>query len=118
MKASVVKSQQDAKHLIAFEKAVRDFVSSNDLMGKGTFDIEIGKLPEAQGIGEKRRDKVIKSLFEKGFIRQTDQWETGNDGKKRRLGGKHYMVGAPSKVERYEDEFRTEVAFNSAHAHP
>ena len=117
-RASVVKSQQDAQNLTALENAIRRYVSANEIMGKGTFDIEIGKLPEAQAIGEKRRDKVIKSLFEKGIIRQTSKWEIGNDGKKRKLGGKHYMVGAPDKVKRYEDEFRTEVAFKSAPAHP
>ena len=77
-------------------------------MGKGTFDVEIGKLQEAQAVGgEKKRNTIIKSLFERGIIKKTDEWEKGADGKKRKKDSKNYMVGAPDKVKRYEEEFDT-----------
>ena len=102
------KAHLEQKNLIAFENAVRNFIDTHGLMGKGTFDVEIGKLQEAQAVGgEKKRNTIIKSLFERGIIKKTDEWEKGADGKKRKKGGKNYMVGAPDKVKRYEEEFDT-----------
>ena len=87
---------------------MRDFAAKSDLMDKGTFDIEVGKLPEAQAIGgEKKRDKIIKSFLDRGIIAQADKWVRDLDGKKRKLGGKHYMVGTPEKVKKYADELNT-----------
>lgn len=102
------KANSEAVKLAAFEKAVLDLVKRSELMGKGTFDIEVGKLPEAQAVGgEKRREKLITSLFERGIIAKTDKWVRDRSGKKRKLGGKNYMVGTPDKVEKYADEFNT-----------
>lgn len=102
------KAERERLKLDAFEKAVRDFAAKSDLMDKGTFDIEVGKLPEAQAIGgEKKRDKIIKSFLDRGIIAQADKWVRDPDGKKRKLGGKHYMVGTPEKVKKYADELNT-----------
>lgn len=102
------KAERERLKLDAFEKAVRDFTAKSDLMDKGTFDIEVGKLPEAQAIGgDKKRDKIIKSFLERGIIAQADKWVRDPDGKKRKLGGKHYMVGTPEKVKKYADELNT-----------
>lgn len=62
--------------------------------------------PQAIG-GEKKRDKIIKSFLDRGIIAQADKWVRDSDGKKRKLGGKHYMVGTPEKVKKYADELNT-----------
>ena len=101
------KARRERLKLAALEKAVRDFAERSELMSKGKFMVEINLLPEAQAMGEKRRREVISNLLECGEIAQTPKWIRDPDGKKRKPGGKHYMVGTPDKVKKYAAEFNT-----------
>ncbi len=97
---------RESMKLAALEKAVCDFADKTPLMDKTTFLLEVGKMPEGRAFGGvKRREAAIKSFLEKGLLAQTDKWLIGADGKRKKAGGRNYMIGAPSKVKQYADEF-------------
>jgi hypothetical protein len=97
---------RESMKLAALEKAVCDFADKTPLMDKTTFLLAVGKMPEGRAFGGvKRREAAIKSFLEKGLLAQTDKWLIGADGKRKKAGGRNHIIGAPSKVKQYADEF-------------